>query len=95
MRFIKLLFFIFLLLLGVAFAILNRQTVSINYYIAAHELPLAVLLVLVLSAGVLIGMSLNTLRIWRLQWENRRLRSTQTQLQASESFVVPSKDKLC
>lgn len=50
----------FLLLLvvvvvGLAFAVLNAQAVQLNYYFGSTEAPLSLVLVLVLAVGAILG----------------------------------------
>ncbi len=52
----------------------NVQMVTLNYYIASVELNVAVLIFIVLSIGMILGMSFNSLRLWRLRCEHHRLK---------------------
>ncbi len=64
---------LFVLALGVTFAGLNAQEVTINYYVNSAKLPLSLLLVLVLGLGGFIGW-LTGFMLWlRLKTENIRL----------------------
>ncbi len=45
-----------ILLIGLTFACLNAESVTINYYIGVSQLPLSLLLVLVFSLGSLLGL---------------------------------------
>jgi len=80
MRMLKGLGFFLLLMVGALFAFLNRQTVSINYYMGIQEMPLAILLMLTFSTGILIGYLISSFRILLLNWENWRLRKRSSQL---------------
>lgn len=62
MRIITTLFLLVVIVIGVSFAVLNAQLVTINYYIAQHDIPLSLLLVLVLSAGCMLGVF--TVIVW-------------------------------
>jgi putative membrane protein len=64
---------VFILLLGVTFAGLNSQEVTINYYVNSAKLPLSLLLVLILGVGGLIGWLTGFLLWLRLKAENMRL----------------------
>jgi putative membrane protein len=64
---------LFILLLGVTFAGLNSQEVTINYYVNSTKLPLSLLLVLVLGVGGIIGWLTGFLLWLRLKTENIRL----------------------
>ena len=61
------------LFLGVTFAVLNAQQVTVNYYADTAKLPLSLLLVIVLGIGVFIGW-LTGLLLWlRSKADNIRL----------------------
>jgi len=64
---------VFILLLGVTFAGLNSQEVTVNYYVNTAKLPLSLLVVLVLGVGGLIGWLTGFLLWLRLKAENMRL----------------------
>ncbi len=63
----------FILFLGVTFAGLNSQNVTINYYVNATQMPLSLLVVLVLGVGGLMGWLTGILLWLRLKTENVRL----------------------
>ena len=73
MRIFSIIAVIFVLALGVTFAGLNAQEVTINYYVNAAKLPLSLLLVLVLGVGGLIGWLTGFVLWLRLKAENIRL----------------------
>jgi lipopolysaccharide assembly protein A len=56
MRLINIIVFFFIVLLGVSFACLNAEPVMVNYYVGSGKLPLSLLLVLALGAGILLGL---------------------------------------
>lgn len=70
---------IILFVVTTAFTIPNMHLVTLNYYIANVEISVAVLLLLTLSIGMLLGISLNLLRIWSLQRDNQRLKKLHKQ----------------
>ncbi|MCK5387305.1 MAG: LapA family protein [Gammaproteobacteria bacterium] len=43
------------IILGVAFAVLNADSVQLNYYLGSIELPLSLVLVMAMIAGALLG----------------------------------------
>ena len=71
---IKAVLSVVIIVLGVCFAYLNAQTVTINYYLAHSEMPLSLLLVLVLGLGFLLGLMCCLLRIWVLHSQIRGLK---------------------
>lgn len=56
MRLISLVVIAFVLFMGVTFACLNAQVVTVNYYIGSAKLPLSLLLVIVLTLGACCGL---------------------------------------
>jgi len=56
MRVVYYLFLIIVVLFGAAFATLNMQTVTINYYINQTTMPLALLLALIFIMGCVVGL---------------------------------------
>lgn len=73
MRVVSFLFFLIILLLGISFAVLNAQLVSINYYLGASKLPLSLLLVIVLGIGAVLGWITGVFVWLRLKVENTKL----------------------
>ena len=63
-----------IILAGISFAVLNADTVSLNYYIGAMELPLAVVILIALMVGVLLGISVSLGFLIGKRSENTRLK---------------------
>ena len=59
---------------GITFTVLNPQQVTLNYLLGSLQLPLAVLVVLVLAVGAVLGLLVAGFMILRLKRENRKLR---------------------
>jgi putative membrane protein len=74
MRFIKLLFFLFLVLLGSAFAVMNTENTHIDYYFGELDLPLPLLLIATLGVGALLGVLASLGSYLRLKHQNTELR---------------------
>jgi putative membrane protein len=74
MRFIKLFFLIFVMLFGAVFAVLNSETIPVNYYFGTRDMPLSLVLTLVLGVGVLLGLFSGMGRIVGLKREVQMLR---------------------
>lgn len=81
MRFISMLVVLIISVFGVAFAILNSESVTINYYVSQVTLPLSLLSVLVFSVGCLLGMVVNAWFMIRAKLTERRLRYRVQQLE--------------
>lgn len=67
-------FLLLLVILGITFAILNADLVTIHYYIGSKQLPLSLLLVISLGAGLFVSFLYMGLVVLRLKSERRRLR---------------------
>ncbi len=65
---------LFLIVLGISFAILNAGQVSIHYYIGVSHLPLSLLLVFSFGIGLIIGLLLTGVVILRLKAQKRSLK---------------------
>lgn len=83
-----------LVLIGLAFAVINAKPVELNYFVATREVPLALTLVLTLAFGALIGFLFSMGMVIRLKREALRLRR---QVQVAEQEVmnlrnIPIKD---
>lgn len=74
-----------LVLLGLAFAVVNARPVELNYFLGTREVPLAMTLVLALVFGASLGMLFSLGMVVRLKRETLRLRR---QIQLTEQEVV-------
>lgn len=68
-------FYILLIIFGISFAALNAKEVVINAYIVKFHMPMALLIVLMLSIGVCIGYLVMTKRYWSIKRECHRLKN--------------------
>lgn len=84
-RLVSLVLLLSLVLLGLAFAVINAKPVELNYFLATREVPLAMTLVLTLAFGALIGFFFSLGMVIRLKRETLRLRR---QIQIAEQEVV-------
>lgn len=74
-----------LVLVGLAFAVVNAKPVELNYFLGTREVPLAMTLVLALVFGACLGMLFSLGMVVRLKRETLRLRR---QIQLTEQEVV-------
>ncbi|MCP4995112.1 MAG: LapA family protein [Gammaproteobacteria bacterium] len=74
MRFLKLLFLLLVMMIGAAFAVMNADVVTLNYYFGSRVLPLSVVLVGAVAVGSLIGVVAIMFRVIGLKRENAELR---------------------
>ena len=73
-RLLGFLFLVVLVVLGLSFAVLNAQSVSLNYYFGYRDIPLSMIVVLSLAAGAVIGALVSAGLILRLKAQTRQLR---------------------
>ena len=73
-RLLGFLFLVVLVVLGLSFAVLNAQSVSLNYYFGYREIPLSMIVVLSLAAGAVIGVLVSAALILRMKAQNSQLR---------------------
>lgn len=72
-RIFSLILFLAVLVIGLAFAVLNAEPVMLNYYFGSREVPLSMLLVLALILGAILGVLGSLFKVVRLRRENARL----------------------
>jgi lipopolysaccharide assembly protein A len=63
-----------IILLGVSFATLNSEMVTVNYYVSQKTMPLSLLLVSVFAIGCLLGLLVGLGIVIRLKLKTYRLR---------------------
>ncbi len=73
-RLLGFLFLVVLIVLGLSFAVLNAQVVSLNYYFGYRDIPLSMVVVLSLAAGAVIGVLVSAGLILRMKAQTRQLR---------------------
>lgn len=94
MRFIKLLFFLFLILLGSAFAVMNTGNIHIDYYFGELDLALPLVLIATLGIGALLGVVASLGSLLRLKRRNAELRrkASLAQEEVKNLRAIPIKD---
>ncbi|KTD22801.1 Predicted membrane protein [Legionella lansingensis] len=75
MRLFMIIFYLFLILLGVTFAALNASSVQVNFYFTKLTMPISVLMTIMLGIGLLLGFLLFLYRYWRLKVEYLKLKN--------------------
>ena len=95
MRIFKLAFILIVMILGASFAVLNADPVLFNYYLGSRDLPLSLILIAALGAGVLIGVVATIGMVLEVKRENlslkRRSRLINEEVQNLRS--IPLKDR--
>lgn len=86
MRVLSYLFLFIIIIFGVSFAILNADSVTINYYFDQMTLPISLLVVIIFAAGCLVGIFVSLTWIIKLKLSNYHLKRN---MQALEKKCVP------
>lgn len=73
-RFLLYIISVVIIIFGIAFAILNSQAVSINFYVRTYTLPLSILLIFSIGLGFIIGLLVLLVVYTKLKLENRRIK---------------------
>lgn len=74
MRYLKLIFILLIMMIGAAFAVMNAETVQLNYYFGVKEFPLSVILVAAVALGAILGVLATLGSSLKLRRENMSLR---------------------
>ncbi|MGW8311329.1 MAG: LapA family protein [Thiogranum sp.] len=93
-RLIGFLFLVALVVIGLSFAVLNSQPVSLNYYLGYRDIPLSMIVVLSLATGAVIGalVSLGMILKLRAQLAQLRRKLRQAAKDADQLRVLPVKE---
>ena len=95
MRIVTIVFYLFLILVGVSFAVLNAAPMQINFYFTRLTLPVSLMLTLMFGIGILLGYMFALFKYWRLKMAYHKLKN---QLQLNEKEIknlrsIPLKDQ--
>ena len=95
MRLLTLLFTLVLLLLGISFAALNAEPVTVNFYVATISIPISLMIVIALGIGMLIGFLLIFFSYLKLKNENRKLKNRKkvTEKEVENLRAIPLKNE--
>lgn len=74
-----------IIIAGIAFSVLNAQSVHVNYLIGKTEMPLAALLLLALILGMIVALLLFSWPMIKLKTQNRSLKSKLKKFEQSSS----------
>lgn len=93
-RLLGFLFLVALVVVGLSFAVLNSQPVSLNYYFGYRDIPLSMIVVLSLAAGAVIGVLVSAGLIIKLKAQTgqlrRRLRNAEKD--SDQLRILPAKE---
>jgi uncharacterized integral membrane protein len=73
-RLFAILFFFFVLILGISFSSLNSHVVDVNYYVGTSSLPLSFVVISAFALGVVCAFVVGVTTLWGLRWRVSRLR---------------------
>lgn len=95
MRIMSFLFLLIIVLIGVTFATLNADMVTVHYYLGSYTMPLSLLLVLVLALGSVLGMLVVFWLLLKVKIKNYRLRQRLklTEKEIENLRAIPLQDK--
>ena len=79
LRLFSIIFWLLVILLGVVFAVANPQRVDLHYYLGSMQLRLAVVVLLSVWLGAILGIAFTFGQVLKLRYENRRLRKISEQ----------------
>ena len=90
----KLIFIIFILLLGLVFHVKNHQLVTLNYYVGEIQLSFSIIIVLAVCVGVLLGILASIPIIIRNKKLNSRLKKEikHREKEINSYRITPTKD---
>ena len=93
-RLLGFLFLIVLVALGLSFAVLNADPVTLNYYFGFLDVPLSMVVVVSLVTGALIGVLVSMGALLRLKRTRARLRRQlhAAQRDAERVTILPAGD---
>jgi putative membrane protein len=94
-RIISYFFLLIIILFGISFAILNSDSVTINYYLGQKSLPLSLLLVLGFASGCLIGMMVGFWLLIKAKISHYRVRQrlSNAEKEIENLRAIPLQDK--
>lgn len=86
-RIIAYLFLLIILLLGLSFAAINANPVTVNYYLGTASVSLSLLIVYTLGIGIVLGFVTLIIPWFKLKRENRMLKNT---IKKVEKQITPA-----
>jgi|GEM_PF-234084 lipopolysaccharide assembly protein A len=96
MRYIGYIIILVVVLIGISFAVMNANSVPVNYYTGQQHVPLSLLLALSFGVGVIIGIAVLFFKNTRLRlknrWLSKRLKKTEKKLNALRATLEESTD---
>ena len=93
-RVITIAIFIIIFSIGAAFSAINLNPITINYYLGSVAIPLSIMVILSLVAGIIIGAIAIYITSLRLRYENSRLQKKLflSEQEVNSLRILPIKD---
>ena len=93
-RIISFITILLLVLTGILFAVLNSQSVQLNYYFGSKDMALSLLLIVAIIVGTLLGILVSTGHLLRARHDISRLKKTinLAEKEVTNLRTMPSKD---
>jgi len=94
-RIIFLVVFLLVAIVGLSFALMNAETVTLSYYFGTVTAPLSIVVVVSVALGTLLGLSASMGMVLGLKQEIARLRRSirNTEREVANLRALPLKDK--
>ncbi len=92
-RLIRLILLLALLIVALGFALLNAESIQVDYYMGKLSIPLSLALVVVLAVGAIIGMIASLGMVLRAKRQNAKLRKQvkNTEKEVTDLRALPPK----
>lgn len=75
MRLVMIILYLFLIIIGVTFAVLNAEAVTVNLYFTVIKMPVSLLITLTWGIGLLMGFLFGLYKYWCLKLTVSQLKS--------------------
>jgi len=82
MSFIVFIVTLLLSLLGISFALLNAEWITVNYYVGTLKLPISLLVLCSILLGIVLSVSMLSCKILQLKIKNSRLQKKCLELES-------------
>ncbi len=94
-RIIFLVIFLFVSVIGLSFALMNAEAVTLSYYFGTIDAPLSIIVVVSIALGALLGVSASMAMALGLKQEIARLRRSVkvTEKEVANLRSLPLRDK--
>ena len=94
-RLFRFVFYMFVALLALFFALLNAQTIPFNYYFGQAQLPLALMLAISLALGAVLGVTVSLGMVFKAkrQTSQQRKNADIAERELAKLRALPLKDK--